>query len=141
VGVKPAAPGGVKPPAGTALQLLLPAGSRGPAFLVTDNFRALMRYNPSSAYALAVGHLADRIAGAGAFATPWPADDRPLTRSEREELQSLLARWGFNTGGYDGIIGDRTRAAIRATQRTLRLAEDGYPTVELLQRLRTGTGP
>lgn len=123
------------------LQLILPAGARGPAFLVSGNFRALLKYNQSASYALAVGHLADRIAGGAALTTAWPADDRPLNRSEREELQSLLASWGLDTGGLDGIIGDRTRAAIRATQRTFKLAEDGHPSVELLHRLRSNGGP
>jgi len=128
-------------PVGQPLQLFLPAGASGPAFLVSGNFRAIMRYNQSSAYALAVGHLADRIAGGTALAASWPAGDKPLSRAEREELQTLLAVWGLDTGGPDGIIGDRTRAAIRATQRALKLAEDGYPSIELLHRLRSNAGP
>lgn len=127
--------------AGQPLQLILPAGAKGPAFLVSGNFRALLKYNQSMSYALAVGHLADRLAGGAALATPWPADDKPLSRAEREELQALLSSWGLDTGGRDGIIGDRTRAAIRATQRTLKLAEDGHPTAELLHRLRSNGGP
>ena len=123
------------------LELILPAGARGPAFLVSGNFRALRKYNQSTSYALAVGHLADRIAGGAALAAAWPVDDTPLNRAERAELQSLLTSWGLDTGGLDGIIGDRTRAAIRATQRTLRLAEDGHPSVELLHRLRGNGGP
>jgi membrane-bound lytic murein transglycosylase B len=129
------------PASGLSLQLILPAGARGPAFLVSGNFRVLLKYNQSASYALAVGHLADRIAGGAALVAAWPADDTPLNRTEREELQSLLASWGLDTGGLDGIIGDRTRAAIRATQRTLRLAEDGHPSVELLHRLRGNGGP
>ena len=126
---------------GLSLHLILPAGARGPAFLVSGNFRALLKYNQSASYALAVGHLADRIAGGAALAAAWPVDDKPLNRAERQELQSLLGSWGLDTGGLDGIIGDRTRAAIRATQRTLRLAEDGHPSVELLHRLRGNGGP
>jgi membrane-bound lytic murein transglycosylase B len=129
------------PASGLSLQLILPAGARGPAFLVSGNFRVLLKYNQSASYALAVGHLADRIAGGAALVAAWPADDTPLNRTEREELQSLLASWGLDTGGLDGIIGDRTRAAIRATQRTLELAEDGHPSVDLLQRLRSNAGP
>jgi membrane-bound lytic murein transglycosylase B len=128
-------------PLGLPLQLMLPAGARGPAFLATRNFGALLRYNQSAAYALAVGHLADRIAGGAEIAAPWPADDKPLSRAERQELQTLLAVWGLDTGGLDGIIGDRTRTAIRATQRTLKLPQDGHPSIELLQRLRDGAGP
>ena len=129
------------PAPGLPLQLILPAGARGPAFLVSDNFRVLLKYNQSASYALAVGHLADRIAGGPALAAAWPTDDTPLTRTEREELQSLLASWGLDTGGLDGIIGDRTRAAIRTTQRTLSLVEDGHPSKELLRRLRDNGGP
>jgi len=127
--------------AGQPLQLILPAGAQGPAFLVSGNFRGLLRYNQSMSYALAVGHLADRIAGSPTLAASWPGGDKGLSRAEREELQSLLASLGLDTGGRDGIIGDRTRAAIRATQRTLNLAEDGHPSVELLLRLRGNGGP
>jgi membrane-bound lytic murein transglycosylase B len=123
------------------LQLVLPAGARGPAFLVSRNLRALLRYNQSLAYALAVGHLADRIAGGNAIAAAWPAADRSLSRAEREELQRLLISWGFPAGEPDGIIGDQTRSAIRATQRVLSLAQDGHPTIELLRRLRDNGGP
>jgi membrane-bound lytic murein transglycosylase B len=122
------------------LQLVLPAGARGPAFLVSGNVRALLRYNQSLSYALAVGHLADRIAGGGPLVAAWP-EDRALTRTEREELQRLLISWGFSTGGPDGIIGDQTKSAIRATQRVLSLAEDGHPTIGLLRRLRDSGGP
>ncbi len=125
---------------GLPLRLILPAGAQGPAFLVSGNFRALLRYNQSTAYALAVGHLADRIAGGAALATRWPAD-LPLNRAQRQELQGLLATRGLDTGGLDGIIGDRTREAIRTTQRGLNLAEDGHPSAELLWRLRSSAAP
>ena len=134
---------GVTRPGGVAvrdtvspLQLILPAGAQGPAFLVTGNFRAILRYNPAEAYALAVGHLADRIAGAEAVAGPWPATDRPLLKAEREELQKLLLQHGLDTGTPDGIIGAQSRAAIRSFQRTRGLPEDGYPSFELLKHLR-----
>lgn len=123
---------------GQQLQLVLPAGARGPAFLVTRNFRAILRYNQSVAYALAVGHLADRIAGAPALASPWPGF-RPLARSECKELQRLLEARGLEVGEVDGIIGNQTKAAIRATQRELDLAEDGYPSPALLDRLRAAS--
>ena len=139
-GVQPANARRVSVPKQT-LQLVLPAGARGPAFLVSRNLRALLRYNQSLAYALAVGHLADRIAGGAAFDAAWPAADRSLTRAEREELQRLLISWGFPAGEPDGIIGDQTRTAIRATQRVLSMAEDGHPTIELLRRLRDSGGP
>ncbi len=139
---------GVRIPAGPAnlqlglpLQLVLPAGAQGPAFLVTKNFRAILRYNNATAYALAVGHLANRIAGGAPLTAAWPAGDKPLGRGEREELQRLLAERGHDTGGFDGIMGDQTRAAIRSTQRSLKLAEDGHPNFELLLRLRADPLP
>jgi membrane-bound lytic murein transglycosylase B len=71
----------------------------------------------------------------------WPSADKALGRGEREEMQRLLTARGHDTGGVDGIMGDQTRAAIRATQRTLKLAEDGHPSFELLQRLRADPLP
>lgn len=118
---------------GMELQLLMPVGAGGPAFLVTPNFKAILRYNQSVAYALSVGHLADRIAGGAGFQTAWPTDP-PLSRSEREELQALLVARG-NTVSDKGAIGD-AKAAVRAAQRALRLPEDGHATVALLNRLR-----
>lgn len=122
------------------LQLRLPAGAQGPAFLVTGNFQAILRYNPAVSYALAVGHLADRLAGADPVAATWPVSMRPLARSEVEELQSLLSQQGLDTGAADGIIGSQSRAAIRAFQRTRGLPQDGYPSHQLLEMLRQDTG-
>lgn len=138
---------GVKRPGGTPigdtslpLQLRLPAGADGPAFLVTDNFRAILRYNPAVSYALAVAHLADRLAGADPIVSNWPTSHRVLARAELEEMQSLLSRRGLDTGAPDGIIGDQSRAAIRAFQRTRGLPQDGHPSHQLLEMLRQGTG-
>ena len=118
--------------------IILPAGARGPAFAILNNFRSILRYNNATSYALAVGHLADRIRdpGFGGFARPWPTDDRPLSRSQRSALQSLLAAKGFLRGKVDGVIGSGTRAAVRAYQRARGLTADGYPSVKLLERLR-----
>ncbi|RFQ11348.1 lytic murein transglycosylase, partial [Pseudomonas sp. ATCC 13867] len=91
--------------------LLLPAGYRGPAFLVTDNFRAILKYNNSTSYALAVGLLADSFKGGGQLVGQWPVNDAPLSRTERIELQQCLAKRGFDPGTADGIIGANTRKA------------------------------
>ena len=96
--------------------LLLPAGARGPAFLMLQNFRVIMKYNPAEAYALAIGHLADRLRGGGPFVQPWPRDERALSMAERFEMQELLARRGFDIGEPDGLLGPRTRIAIRNFQ-------------------------
>ena len=116
--------------------LLLPAGHRGPAFLVLDNFRAILRYNNSSSYALAIGLLSERFQGKGQVAGSWPIGEQPLSRSERMELQERLVGSGFDPGTPDGIIGANTRKAIRSFQQQLGWPADGHPTQELLGRLR-----
>ena len=119
-----------------AASLLLPAGHKGPAFLVMQNFRAILAYNASTSYALAVSLLSDRFRGKGVIKGSWPLDERPLTRVERVELQTRLNAKGFDTGKPDGIIGFNSRKAIRAYQKKVGLAADGYATSSLLERLR-----
>src|ERR1700756_2586512 len=116
--------------------LLMPAGARGPAFLMLQNFRAIMKYNPAEAYALAIGHLADRLRGGGPFLQPWPREERVLSLDERYEMQQLLARRGFDTGEPDGMFGPRTRLAIRNYQASIGEIPDGFASSGLLDRLR-----
>lgn len=120
--------------------ILLPAGAQGPAFAVYKNFRVIKRYNNATSYALAVGHLSDRIGGDGPFAASWPRDDRPLSRTEKQEMQRRLTQAGFDTGGVDGIIGPNSRAAIRGFQRASGETPDGYASAAFLNRLRAATG-
>jgi membrane-bound lytic murein transglycosylase B len=117
-------------------RILLPAGARGPALMVFANFEVIERYNPADAYVIAVGHLADRIAGGPAFQAAWPRGDRPLRLAERKELQERLTRAGFDTGGVDGIVGPNTIAALRRFQAARGLVPDGYATLETLDMLR-----
>jgi len=116
--------------------LILPAGARGPAFLLRPNFRAILRYNTALAYALTVGHLADRLRGEPGFSRDWPRGDRALTVFEIRDLQTRLSERGHAAGSADGKIGPRTRAAIRAWQATIGLTPDGYADPALLERIR-----
>lgn len=119
--------------------LILPAGHHGPAFLVYGNFRAIMGWNRSILYAVAVGHLSDRLVGGGPLLAARPAEERPLSRAEVEEIQSRLLALGYDPGPADGVVGSQTRKALQAYQRAARRPPDGYPTVRLLQDLRQAT--
>ena len=114
------------PRLGERAYLLLPAGARGPAFLMLPNFHVIMKYNPAEAYALAIGHLADRLRGGGPLVQSWPRDERALTIAERYELQQLLARRGFDVGEPDGLLGPRSRIAIRNFQASSGQTPDGF---------------
>ena len=116
--------------------LMVPAGSQGPGFLMLNNFRVIMRYNPAEAYALAIGHLSDRLRGGEPLVQAWPRHERVLTRDERSELQQLLTRRGFAIGESDGRFGPKTRAAIRDFQARSGLVPDGFPSATVLARLR-----
>ena len=116
--------------------LILPAGARGPAFLILPNFRFILRYNTSLSYGLTVGHLADRLRGEPALARDWPRGDRVLTSDERRDLQTQLAERGHAVGGIDGKIGPKTRAAVRAYQSSVGLPPDGYADPDLLARIK-----
>jgi membrane-bound lytic murein transglycosylase B len=117
-------------------RLYTPAGANGPAFLLLPNFEVIKRYNNSDSYALAVGHLADRIIGGGSFVTPWPAGDYALTKAQKAELQTLLARAGYDVGSPDGVVGPKTRAAVLAYQAQAGLPADGYISGRLLEALK-----
>jgi len=122
------------PSAGSAV-LLFPSGAEGPAFLVTPNFNVLKEYNNSDVYAIAVGHLADRLHGGGLFRANWPADDHPLSRDARIALQKKLATLGYHVNDFEGHIDFDLRDNIRAEQKKHGLVPDGNPTAVLLARL------
>ncbi len=124
------------PRPGDRASLIVPAGPKGPAFLVIQNFRSIMRYNAATKYALAVGHLSDRIRGYPPFVRDWPDGVRPLDSDQRRELQRLLIARGFEIGAIDGVIGSKTREAVRVIQRKMGLRADGFPSLKLLVVLR-----
>ncbi len=120
--------------------VFLPAGHAGPAFLIYENFNAILAYNYATSYALAIGHLSDRIAGAPGLSGAWPREERLLSRTERKELQTLLNQQGYTAGPVDGVIGARTRDAVRAFQADYNLPADGFASSGFLERLREASG-
>ncbi|MBI3672386.1 MAG: lytic murein transglycosylase [Rhizobiales bacterium] len=119
--------------------VMIPQGIDGPKFLVTHNFMAIMDYNLSHSYALAVGHLGDRIKGGGPIVAAWPDVSYDLTFAQRVELQRRLTAMGYETGGSDGRFGARTYEAVLAFQKKAGLPLDGNPSAKLLERVRKGT--
>jgi len=115
--------------------IYLPAGARGPAFLLLPNFSVILKYNNAASYALAVGLLADRMAGVAPVRHAWPRDERALSRNERISFQTDLQKLGFDPGTPDGVLGRRTRAALRQYQKSKSIAADGFPTAMLLGML------
>jgi membrane-bound lytic murein transglycosylase B len=122
------------PSAGDGI-LFFPAGAKGPAFLVTKNFDVLKEYNNSDAYAVAVGHLADRMHGGEPFKAKWPPDDRQLTRDARIALQKKLASLGYKVNDFEGHIDFELRDNIRVEQKKINMPPDGNPTTALLRKL------
>lgn len=118
--------------------VMVPQGVGGPVFLVTGNFLAIMDYNFSHSYAIAVGHLGDRIRGGGGIQAAWPSVEFGLSQNERIEMQRRLSDLGFETGGADGRFGARTYEAVIAFQKRAGLGLDGKPSAKLLERLRQG---
>ena len=122
------------PKANIEASMVLPSGHRGPAFLTYKNYRTILIWNRSILYALAVGHLADRIAGSPALASL--PDEKAISLKAIEEMQALLNAKGFDAGEPDGLVGRQTRAALSAYQRSIGVPADGHPTMELIERLR-----
>lgn len=116
--------------------LMMPAGASGPAFLVFKNFDAIYGYNAAESYALAIAHLSDRLQGKGAFQTAWPTDDAGTSRAERREIQNYLLKKGYDIGEADGLIGDKTRQAIRQEQARLGLSQSGRAGQQILKAFR-----
>jgi membrane-bound lytic murein transglycosylase B len=133
---------GIKSAEGAALpadsdpaSLYLPAGARGPAFMLFDNFRVIMKYNNAASYALAVGMLAERMAGGKPFVASWPRSERALSRAERSQFQTDLKTLGYDPGDTDGLLGRKTRSALKQYQKSKNLPADGFPTAGLLASL------
>jgi lytic murein transglycosylase len=122
-------------PGGTSIIVL--TGWKGPAFLVTKNFKAILRYNNSTSYALSVAYLGQRILGGQGVQAAWPTSEPPLNLAEREEIQTRLAAQGYDVGKVDGVLGLKTRKAARLFQAKVGLPQDGYANKALLMALRS----
>jgi membrane-bound lytic murein transglycosylase B len=119
--------------------ILLLAGYKGPAFLITQNFRAILAYNNSTSYALGVAYLGDEIKGGSGVIRAWPVNEPQLNLDERIEVQELLTKRGYDLGDADGILGFKTRKAARAFQKEIGWPQDGFVTKALLAELRKRT--
>ncbi|MBL0899219.1 MAG: lytic murein transglycosylase [Reyranella sp.] len=134
---------GVKKPGGAALpasdepaSILLPAGFRGPAFIIYPNFKAVMNWNRSTLYASSVGILARQIAGGPGVQQAAPDDDQPISRETVIDIQNRLIRLGLYKDDADGLLGPKTRSALRLFQQQQALPADGHPTQEAIRRLQ-----
>ena len=116
-------------------KLLIPAGAKGPTFLTFKNFDVIKKYNNSTSYALGINVLADALKGKQTITRDWPRADKPLSLTQKKQLQQALTDQGYNTGGVDGMIGPNSRRAIRAWQRANRVPADGYVNQALLKRI------
>jgi membrane-bound lytic murein transglycosylase B len=125
------------PDSGEPSSIIMPASHRGPAFIIYPNFKAVMNWNRSTLYALSVGILAKQIAGGPGVMQAPPADDEPISRDTVIDLQTRLARLNFYTDDVDGLLGPKTRSALRLFQKQAGLPADGHPTQETLRRLQS----
>jgi len=126
---------GKKPSGKASAGLILPAGAKGPAFLVFGNFNALYSYNAAESYALAISHLSDRLKRGKPLVTPWPTNDPGLSRAQRLDLQKLLIRHGYDIGEADGRIGPVTRAAIKKAEAKFGMPQTGRPGTKIYRAL------
>jgi membrane-bound lytic murein transglycosylase B len=117
--------------------LYLPAGANGPALLTLNNFRQILKYNNAASYALAVSLLADRMMDRPGIQAPWPRGEKPLSRADRLRFQTDLAALGYDAGQLDGLLGHKTRTALRQYQAAHGLTADAYPTAAMLALLDT----
>jgi len=128
--------GGTSLPRGAdSAAIYLPAGAHGPAFMLFPNFSVILKYNNAASYALAVALLADRMAGGDGVKHSWPRGERALSRNERISFQADLNKAGFDCGTPDGVLGRKTRSALRQYQKAHGLPADGFPTAALLDVL------
>ena len=121
--------------------IILPSGIKGPAFLVFHNFRIIREWNKSMNYALTVGHLSDRLMGQRKLVGKAPKGEKPLTRKQALSLQRNLKILGFYKNKVDGMVGLKSRNAIREYQKSKGIPADGYPSSELILQIQNSIFP
>lgn len=125
------------PPNTESAAILLPAGLRGPAFMIFTNYRVILKYNNATSYAIAIATLADQVAGRRGVVASWPRDEQPMSQAERIAFQTALQKLGYNFGKIDGVLGHDTKAALRLYQKSRNIPADGFPTMGMLSTLLT----
>src|SRR5262249_35912552 len=125
---------------GMQSQLFLPAGAQGPVLLLHPNFAVIRRYNNSDRYALVVALLARAFEDRGGLVASWPTQLGSLNRDQVLELQTLLNGLNYNAGPADGLFGSATRRAVAQFQGDQHIVADGFPTLALLNQVRTRAG-
>ena len=123
-------------PLSTKAELFLPAGIRGPAFLTYSNFRVILKWNNSVLYAISVGHLADRIYSRPAFSKKYFQRGASFTLENAQEVQELLSKMGLYSFEIDGVLGRKSREAVRKFQALYGLPADGHANASLLHFMR-----
>ena len=131
--------GGALPGLDIKAAVLVPAGHRGPVFLVYDNFEVIMRWNRSEYYAISVGRLADRIAGSVELTRKADPDSERITLMEVKRLQQDLVLLGYNAGKADGMFGPATRRALSQFQQAKGMIADGHLNRQALKTVRKDT--
>lgn len=116
--------------------IVLPQGWQGPAFMVFDNFDAVMDWNRSIHYALTVVQLAKQLEGKPVILNRWKVSKNALSFEQMFELQIMLNNRGFNAGEPDGFPGAKTQAAIRSYQLSQGLPADGYAEPNLYNHIK-----
>ena len=117
-------------PGGASASLLLPQGRNGPKFITYRNYNVYREWNHSFVYQASVSYMATRIGGAQRYDAGTP--DTGLNGDQMLQLQRVLEQRGYDVGGVDGVLGAKTRAAVRQEQLRLGMPADAWPTPALL---------
>lgn len=115
--------------------VIIPDGKKGQAYIVFPNFKRIMIWNRSENYALAVSKLADYIKSSDKW-SPIKSDRRyAITNVEVEKVQAFANKILHTKLKEDGILGPKTRNAVKLLQKKAKMPQDGYPDYQLLLKI------